>query len=196
MRRSSLLRLFLFSIVFVPVLAASTSQSQEAKHDYSGTKNCRKCHIKEWKSWSDTKMAKAYESLKPGVAAEKKKEASLDPDKDYTTDADCLRCHTTGYGQPGGFVDLETTPELVGVGCEMCHGPGGTYTQDQYMSLKNKEFKKADVVAVGLVDQVSEKQCTVCHNSDSPFVGDDYVFDFASMKDKGVHEHFPLKYSH
>ena len=107
-----------------------------------------------------------------------------------------IYCHVTGYGKKGGFVDIETTPELAGVGCESCHGAGGTYVQDQYMSLKNKEYKKADIVAVGLVDKVSKAQCTGCHNSESPFVKEGFVFDFDANKDKGTHEHFPLKYAH
>ena len=164
--------------------------------EYVGTKNCKKCHLKEWKSWSLTQMAKAYESLQPGVAVEAKKSAGLDPEADYTGDENCIHCHVTGYGKPGGFVDIETTPELAGVGCESCHGPGGTYTQDQYMSLKNKEYKKSEVVAVGLVDQVGADQCTPCHNSESPFVAEGYVFDYEAMKDTGMHENFPLKYQH
>jgi len=82
------------------------------------------------------------------------------------------------------------------VGCEMCHGAGGTYTQEQYMSLKNKEYKKAEVVAAGLVDQVGEAQCVVCHNDKNPLAGEGYKFDFATKKKEGVHESFPLKYSH
>jgi hypothetical protein len=84
----------------------------------------------------------------------------------------------------------------VGVGCEMCHGPGGTYIQDGYMTLKNKEYKKADLVAVGMVGEITKAQCEVCHNTESPFVGDDYVFDFEQRKEEGTHEKFPLKYQH
>ena len=163
---------------------------------YVGNKKCKMCHMKESKSWSETKMANAYEILKPGERAEQKKAAGLDPDKDYTTDAECLKCHTTGYGKAGGFVDIESTPRLVGVGCEMCHGAGGTYTKAEHMSLKNKEYKKADLVAVGMVDTVTVAQCNTCHNTESPFVGDDYVFDFEAKKDQGTHEKFPLKYQH
>ena len=166
------------------------------EHAYVGNKKCKMCHMKEWKSWAETNMAKAYETLKPGVRAEKKKAAGLDPDKDYTTDANCVRCHTTGHGEAGGFVDMESTPELAGVGCEMCHGAGGTYIKAEHMSLKNKEYKKADVVAVGMVDTVSAAQCNNCHNTESPFVGDDYVFDFEAKKDQGTHEKIPLKYQH
>lgn len=170
--------------------------SQAGEHEYIGSKNCRKCHIKEWRSWSETKMAKAFEVLKPGERAEAKTEAGLDPEKDYTTDPTCVKCHVTGYGEPGGFVDIETTPDLAGVGCESCHGPGGTYTQDGYMTLQNKDYKKEELVAVGLVGEITREQCVGCHNSESPFVGDDFVFDFEAKKDEGTHELFPLRYDH
>jgi hypothetical protein len=67
-------------------------------------------------------MAKSFDLLKPGVAAEAKTAHNLEPNKDYTADAECLSCHTTGYGQPGGFVSVAETPKLVGVQCEVCHG--------------------------------------------------------------------------
>jgi len=186
-------RCLLVGLVALGLLSPSV---QASEHAYVGTKNCRKCHLKEWKSWAETKMAKAFETLKPGVAAEAKTKAGLDPDKDYTTDAKCVACHVTGYGQPGGFVSIEETPDRAGVGCEVCHGPGGTYTKAEHMSLKNKSYKKADVVAVGMVDTVSADQCKACHNAESPFVGDDYVFDFEANKDTGTHKKFPLKYEH
>ena len=134
--------------------------------------------------------------LKPGERAEAKKSAGLDADKDYTSDETCLPCHVTGYGEKGGFTSISATPDLAGVGCEMCHGPGGTYTRPEHMSLKNKEYKKADLVAVGLVGEITEARCRSCHNADSPFVGPDYVFEFEANKDKGTHETFPLKYQH
>jgi len=192
-------RLTYFLILSVSVVALVALQGAiagEGDHAYVGTKKCKACHMKEFKSWSETKMAKAFEVLRPGANAEAKTSAGLDPDKDYTTDATCLPCHTVGYGKEGGFVDEATTPELAGVGCEMCHGAGGTYIESQYMSLKNKEYKKADIVAVGLVDQVGEAQCAPCHNPDSPFVAEDFVFDFEANKEQGTHEKFPLKYPH
>lgn len=193
-------RWILFSLSLLTLTIAMTllavPRSLGDEHAYVGSKTCRKCHIKEWRSWSETKMAKTFETLKPGVNAEAKKAAGLDPDKDYTQDETCIRCHVTGWGKPGGFTSIEETPDLAGVGCEMCHGPGGTYTQDGYMTLQNKEYKKADLVAVGLMGEITEPQCATCHNSESPFVGDDYVFDFEQRKTEGTHEKFPLKYEH
>lgn len=177
-------------------VCVALSAGAQTEHAFVGSKNCRKCHIKEAKSWEKTAMAQAFEDLRPGVKAEEKKAAGLDADKDYTTDMTCVKCHVTGLGKEGGFVSEAETPELVGVGCEMCHGAGGTYTQDKYMSLKNKEYKLSEVVAVGLVEKVSAEQCVVCHNSESPFLEEGATFDFEAMKDEGTHEHFPLKYSH
>ena len=169
---------------------------EKSAHEYVGSKKCKKCHIKQYKSWLTTKMANSFEILKPGERAETKTAAGLDPEKDYTTDETCLPCHTTGYGEAGGFADIETTPTLAGVGCEMCHGAGGTYLQKQHMSNKNKEYKKAELVAVGMVDQVTETRCINCHNEESPFVDEGYVFDFEAKRDEGTHEKFPLKYEH
>lgn len=183
-------------VLIAGVALGATMTARAEEHAFIGTKKCKTCHLKEYKSWAETEMAQAFETLKAGARAEAKKAAGLDPAKDYTGDVSCLPCHTTGYGKPGGFVDVATTPDLVGVGCEMCHGAGGSYVADGLMSLKNKEYKKVDVVAAGMVAEVSAKQCVSCHNSKSPFVGDDFVFDFAANKDKGTHENFPLKYSH
>lgn len=193
MKRISSISLLSLAIL---LLFAWLTPSGADEHPYIGSSNCRKCHIKEYRSWSETKMAKAFDVLKPGERAEAKTKAGLDPNKDYTTDKTCVKCHVTGFGKPGGFVDLKTTPDLVGVGCEMCHGPGGTYTQDGYMTLQNREYKRADLVKVGLVGEVTQAQCVTCHNAESPFVPDGFVFDFAANKDKGTHEVFPLKYPH
>jgi cytochrome c553 len=179
-------------ILLVAALSAAPTLAQD--HAYIGTKNCRKCHIKEYKSWQETTMANAFETLKPGVKAERKTELGLDPAKDYTTDAECVRCHVTGYGKEGGFTSIADTPDLAGVGCEMCHGAGGTYTQDGYMTLKNKEYKRADLIKVGLNHPIEESTCTQCHNEDVPIP--DYTFDFATKKAEGIHEVYPLKYNH
>ncbi len=192
MKRSTYCSLALVALL----LAVGLPWSSAEEHAYVGSQDCKKCHLKEYRSWEETKMASSFDNLKPGTRVEAKEKAGLDPNKDYTTDPECLPCHTTGYGKPGGFVDVETTPDLVGVGCEMCHGPGGTYIQDGYMTLKNREYKKAELVAVGMVDTITAEQCNGCHNADSPFVGDDYVFDFEARKDEGTHEKFPLKYDH
>jgi len=190
-----LTRLFVVAALtlLVPPVASAPAAAQE-EHTFVGTKGCKKCHLKEFKSWEQTKMAQAYESLKPGVDTEIKQELGMDPDTDYTTDESCVACHVTGWGQPGGFTSIEETPELAGISCESCHGAGSTYIQDHLMSLKNKEYKLSEVVAAGMVEKVGEEQCAVCHNENVPI--EDYTFDYEAQKDEGRHENFPLKYNH
>ncbi len=174
--------------------AFTQSKEEKTSYSYVGSQNCKKCHIKQYKSWEKSAMALSYDILKPGQRADAKKKAGLDPKKDYTNDKSCLACHTTGYGQSGGFVNMEKTPNLAGVGCEMCHGAGGEYTKDEHMSLKNKTYKLKDLVNVGLVSPPQAVTCTErCHNKKSPFF---QPFDFAKRKSEGTHTHELLKYKH
>ncbi len=95
---------------------------EEAGTKYIGVNKCKACHIKQYNSWKRTKMAVSFENLKPGVKAEEKLKVGLNPKMDFTKDPECLACHTTGYGKPGGFISIEETPEMANVQCEACHG--------------------------------------------------------------------------
>jgi mono/diheme cytochrome c family protein len=152
--------------------------------------------MKQFKSWSKTKMATSFENLKPGVKAAEKKKAGIDPDKDYTTDENCLKCHTTGYGKPSGFKSLTETPKLINVQCEACHGPGADF---RAIMKKDKKFKLSDVKTAGLmIPSETENNCMECHGGDSPFnekVDPKYKFEIKERL-KNTHEHFPLKYQH
>ena len=177
----------------------STTWAQE--RSYIGAKKCGKaCHFKQHKSWKTTKMATAYDNLKPGVRAEAKTKAGLDPNKDYTTDPECLSCHTTGYGKPGGFVDIETTPQLAGITCEACHGPGSDLIKK--MTLKYKDHPVEEMRGLGLIYPPKEDSCTSqCHNDKSPFkpsVDSKYEFKFDERVKNldEMHKHFKLKYKH
>lgn len=144
--------------------------------DYVGEKKCKMCHMKQFTSWEQTKMAKAFDGLKAGAAAEAKKAAGLDPEKDYTTDASCLGCHTAN-----GKADMP------GVGCEACHGAGSDYMK---VMMTNRDYKMDEIKAKGFVVP-DETVCKKCHNEKSPFFKG-FTFD----KSKGTHEHFPLSKQH
>ncbi len=178
------------------LIALAGSAARAETPSYVGAKKCKACHLKQFQSWEQTKMAKSFELLKAGAYADAKKKMNVDPQKDYTHDEKCLPCHTTGYGKPGGFVSLEKTPELVGVQCESCHGPGGEYLKQGYMTLVNREYKRAELLKVGLVVPMAETCTLQCHNPKSPFVTKDSVFNFEERKKKGTHEHIALKYEH
>lgn len=77
---------------------------------YSGDGPCRVCHRSEYDDWLRTPHSIAWDSLAAG---------------DQWRDPECVRCHVTGKDLPGGFTDPQTTPHMVNVQCEVCHGPGG-----------------------------------------------------------------------
>lgn len=106
-----------WSVIFLLALLAATpllmAQQTPApgKATYVGIKNCKMCHSDIHKAWMQKAHSRAFELL---VAVKQDKNEK------------CLPCHTTGYGD-GGFVDVEKTPDLKGVTCEACHGPGSEH---------------------------------------------------------------------
>jgi hypothetical protein len=137
------------------------------------------CHRDEFEDWARSTHAKAFELLRPGVHRAAKIRAKLDPEKDYTTNEKCIRCHTTGNGQPGGYIGLTETPTRVGVGCEMCHGPGSEYRIIH--RTKHTGFSRKEVMAAGqLYGSTDPQVCRRCHeHKDTPMqpsVDKKYVF--------------------
>lgn len=169
---------------------------------YLGAKDgCKSCHFKEWKTWKKTEMAQAFETLKPGVKAEEKTKAGLDPQKDYTTDEGCLKCHTTGFGKPNGYKvgepaddkEKKLMAELQGVSCEACHGPGSKYVPlHEDVKENQRKYKSEEFYAAGAY-KIDSKLCETCHNTDSPTAGADYTFDFEKKKTEDAHEVKPLE---
>lgn len=80
----------------------------------AGTDACRKCHEEESRLWDASRHARAWESLCA-------KGSQVDPE--------CQRCHTTGYGMPGGFRSARAAA-MVHVGCESCHGPSRAHAAE------------------------------------------------------------------
>jgi cytochrome c553 len=154
----------------------------QAEQVYVTEKKCKACHFKVHTLWAKTKMAKSFELLKPEINAEEKTKAKLDPKKDYTTDAACLSCHTTGYGKKTGFTTLDKTPDLINVQCEACHGPGSDYIA----IMKIKPFDKEKSIKAGLIIP-DQKNCVTCHNKNNPFNPKE-PFDFGKHH-YGLHEH-------
>jgi len=190
------------------------------EHDYVGTKSCKKCHFEIWESWTKTKMANSFHVLLPDSALKTDKETGLtdewiaqikanktkahrpiEPDKDYTRDPDCLRCHTTGYGLPGGYAVPDPKDkkaqrkanDLQGVGCESCHGPGSQYVKIfEEIQDKQRQYTRQELYSAGL-SPVDAQTCVRCHNKESPLVAEDYVFDYETRKAEGIHQRVELK---
>lgn len=194
---------FTVSLIFSTI----TSQTSEArkkkptKPAYVGALKCdSSCHDPWYLAWSETPHAKSYELLKPGKRPEAKKKAKLDPEKDYSQDPQCLRCHTTGYKQAGGFKDKTAKkptrredpdePNLAAVGCEMCHSVNGGALFRVIMKEEKEKFKRVSTEAVGQRFDY-ENVCKRCHeHPNTPFqpsLDPKYKFNYEERKKK-VHD--------
>jgi hypothetical protein len=185
----------------VLAVAVATTGAEEPKATYVGDGKCLKCHSKQVSSWKKTPLAKSLEPLRPTKEADDKalfdlkKKSGLDPAKDYTLDATCLKCHTTGFGKEGGYPE-KVTPEnekqakaMGAVSCEACHGPGSLYVEHKNARRKeNKDatFTQEELLKLGLV-LPDATNCATCHNKDNPTNSID-PFKFEESKKK-VHEH-------
>jgi hypothetical protein len=187
----------------ITLTLAQQGAAEDAKPEYVGDKACQKCHFQQYKSWKKTSMANAMKALMPTTEADnkalfdKKTAAKLDPAKDYTTDEKCVKCHTTGYGEPGGYPKDPKKDEAAAkaaaamnvVGCESCHGPGSLYVKHKTEEVeKNKDakFKWEDLAKFGLI-KPDESVCAKCHNDQAPTKpAEPFKFDDAKAK---VHDH-------
>lgn len=132
----------LFSLsVLVVLLWANLGVSQTG--GYAGSEACAECHEDEYETFeSYAKKSHSYKSIKI-------MESDLSPEEVK----ECYSCHTTGYGEPGGFVSISETPHLANAGCEVCHGPG----VDHIESGGDAELIKGDL---------SIEDCETCHNEE------------------------------
>jgi hypothetical protein len=95
-----------------------------ADQTYVGRAKCASCHLKENTAWKKSKHAKAFDDLAGA----------------YKEDKSCLACHVTGYGEANGYKSATSKPELTGVSCEACHGPGSEHAKiGDAMAKKEKD---------------------------------------------------------
>jgi peroxiredoxin len=85
--------------------------------EYAGEELCSVCHAKPHETWLVTKHAFAFDTLVEHGA---------------DRDPECLKCHTVGFGEPGGFDPAVRQDFLRGVQCENCHGRGGPHQSPEF----------------------------------------------------------------
>jgi hypothetical protein len=112
-----------------------------AGEGYVGAASCAPCHAGAHEIWRKSRHTRATEDL------------AVDH---QTLNPECLKCHATGVGKPGGYPRSDA--DLGGVQCEACHGPGAGHPPRK--------------LAVPPVDA----SCAPCHGKrDSPlFAADAY----------------------
>ncbi|MBI5598879.1 MAG: hypothetical protein HY890_03980 [Deltaproteobacteria bacterium] len=125
---------------------ASLVKDEERKSSlngpYLGDASCDACHQPFMEGWKNTRHAGAFVALE-------KAGKSKDPE--------CVRCHSVGYGEEGGFYSVTLTPGLANVQCEACHGPGKGHVSDFTKPMR----------------PVGEDVCLRCHTREN---SPDFVF--------------------
>ena len=88
--------------------------------EFAGSRACADCHLSATEVYESTPHFHATETL-----------VKLDPPRHF--DPECLSCHATGWEPQkyfpftSGYLGLKETPDLVGNGCENCHGPAARH---------------------------------------------------------------------
>jgi hypothetical protein len=80
---------------------------------YVGVERCSTCHESQRAFWNNTLHSKAYAALSS---------------QDKHFNLECVGCHVTGYGRPGGST-VTHVESLTNVQCEVCHGPGSKHVE-------------------------------------------------------------------
>lgn len=177
------------------------------------------CHDPWYQAWIESPHGKTYDILKAGERSKAKKKAeALIKEKlvkyggrdqafvdkldvvntDFTKEPFCLRCHSTGFGQKGGFnpEDAEIDPDepnLEQVGCEMCHSIRGGAQFRALMKKTEGDFTSAEAEKLGKrFDNWTGNVCKRCHEHENtpfqPSVDKKYKFNFEERRKK-VHEY-------
>lgn len=98
----------------------------EAKAKYVGIDKCKTCHEEHYKDYHGRRFDRAFKVLKM---------------RKLDKNPECLKCHTTGFGEESGFVSEEKTPHLANKQCEACHGPGSLHVAEPANPKVTKPMK-------------------------------------------------------
>lgn len=110
------------------------------KYRYIGPRSCRVCHRDFYNGRKDDLHFHTFKKIVNGG---------------YSKEPKCLACHTTGYGVPTGFKDEKKTPQLAGIECEGCHGPGNVHM--------SRNDGGGFLAGVDNPDRI-QKMCKACHS--------------------------------
>jgi hypothetical protein len=156
---------------------------------FAGSKACADCHLSATEVYESTPHVHATDTL-----------VHLDPPRQF--DPECLSCHATGWEPQkyfpfeSGFLGLAETPDLVGNGCENCHGPAARHVAAETGEIEASEEEMEELRAalrLKVVENEGNKtgqafgkvveMCMQCHDLDnSP------DFDFQEYWPQVAHE--------
>ena len=138
--------------LFVREQLKGHSETDGGQERFLGVATCQGCHAEAFDTFVHTAHAHAYQTLAVGF---------------NHLDSNCLPCHSTGYGDEGGFSGarrIGSPVDLVDVQCEACHGPGADHNRD------------------GSYLAAAKNSCVNCHTKEQ-----DPHFDFEAAWKKIAH---------
>jgi hypothetical protein len=158
---------------------------------FVGSKACADCHQSATDVYEKTPHFHATDTL-----------VRLNPPRQF--DPECLSCHATGWEPQryfpfeSGFLGVKETPDLVGNGCENCHGPAARHVAAETGELEATDEEMEELRAalrLSVIENEGNKpgqefqkgkvvqMCMQCHDLDnSP------DFDFQEYWPKVAHE--------
>ena len=114
---------------------------------------CAQCHATQYAFWKQTKHAHAFETLEKNGRQ---------------LDLDCIRCHVTGWMEPGGLCNIAKPGDSKDVQCESCHGPAERHAQEPGDKTR-------------ITRDMPESGCKSCHTPENST-----AFEYASYRKKIV----------
>lgn len=104
-------------------IGASGSAKPGGQVRFLTATSCGRCHSGIYDAWLETDHSRAMATLRQA-------------NQDFNPD--CVKCHSTAFRVPGGFISMNASPELANVQCEACHGSGEEHVKspgDPYGSV-------------------------------------------------------------
>lgn len=150
-------------------------QNHPTQREFVGSEKCGECHTTAFDIWKDTPHAHATDSIVE--PPERSLARHFDPE--------CISCHTTGWNAQDflpyktGYESLETTPHMLGNGCENCHGPGKNHVNAESGDIEvSKELLAKLRQEMQLPLAKAHDKCLECHDIDnSPDFHKDNAFE-------------------
>jgi hypothetical protein len=167
--------------------AHETPTLMRGEFKYVGVSVCADCHTESTgdfdkgavQVWRSHFHAQAYKTLQRDYTKEiaSRTRGVDDPANDWR----CVKCHQTAYGA-GPEQTASSYRAEEGVGCEVCHGPGSAYAEEDH----GPDVANREAMGFRVLRDLSDRRevCTSCHNKASPtFIG----FDLREFSRKIAH---------
>ncbi|MCA9126499.1 MAG: hypothetical protein KDB22_05415 [Planctomycetales bacterium] len=143
-----------------------TPVSHPSGRNFVGSQACAECHEYAFDVWKSSPHVNATDSIieanndRGGIARHH--------------DPECISCHVTGWDPKffspyaTGFASPIDTPQMMGSGCENCHGPGSQHVAAELgeIDVTSEQLAELQQQMVLPLDRARDR-CLECHDLDN-----------------------------